>query len=131
MVRRVMHMIREEWDQDLDEHAVAGPEHDSQQRATPPEAAAAAGKPSERQGLLSKALRPLPMSRALSLHNLLDQAALAELHAQLATANAPANPQMTNLLTASRVRKIYTKAKPCTWNPKAKALCVLRECADC
>lgn len=106
MVRRVMHMIREEWDQDLDEHAhVGGHEHDPQQRATPPEAAASAGKPPlGRQGLLSKALRPPPMSRALSLHNLLDQAALTELHAQLATANAPAFPQMPSLPTASRVR---------------------------
>ena len=107
MVRRVMHMIREEWELEMQENGyIPGPESDQHQhqRATPPEAAAS-GKPPTGQGLLSRALRPgVPANRALSLHNLLEQTALTELHAQLTQPGGSAFHQMPSFPTASRVR---------------------------
>lgn len=64
ITRRVLHMIREEAQQELDKSADIQPDHISEHT----------GK-SKRQGLLSKALQHPGVSavRAVSLHNLLDQ----------------------------------------------------------
>ena len=104
MVRRVMHMIREEWEQEVQDNAhLMPPDPDQHQRSTQPGVAATA-KPATGQGLLSRALRPgVPANRALSLHNLLDQTALTELHAQLETSGVSAFHQMPSHSSASRV----------------------------
>ena len=105
-MRRVMHMIREEAQQEsaeaaeqaghdhrLDhddehdfEHDHAPAQHSAQQQAGGRKAASGTG-----QGLLSRALRPPVLAnRALSLHNLLDQSAVPELRPHLGTAAAAA-----------------------------------------
>ena len=105
MVRRVMHMIREEWEQEVQENAHLMPPDPDQHQRSPPPGVAASAKPATGQGLLSRALRPgVPANRALSLHNLLDQTALTELHAQLETSGVSAFHQMPSQSSASRVR---------------------------
>ena len=114
-MRRVLHMIREEAQQesaeaadqagqdhrlDLDdehelEHGQALAQHSTPQQAGGTKAASGAG-----QGLLSRALRPTVLAnRALSLHNLLDQSAVPELRPQLgptvASAVAAAHHQVS------------------------------------
>ena len=106
-MRRVMHMIREEAQQEsaeaaeqaghdhrLDhddehdlEHDHAPAQHSTQQQA----GGRKAGGTGTGQGLLSRALRPPVLAnRALSLHNLLDQSAVPELRPHLGTAAAAA-----------------------------------------
>ena len=98
-MRRVMHMIREEAQQECAETAEqagqdrrfdhdADYDHDHEQQppqpSTPQQAAGGGKKAAPGQGLLSRALRPtLLASRALSLHNLLDQSAVPELRPPL------------------------------------------------
>ena len=105
-MRRVMHMIREEAQQEGaeaaeqaghdhrldhgDEHDLeldhAPAQHGTQQHPGGRKAASGAG-----QGLLSRALRPPVLAnRALSLHNLLDQSAVPELRPHLGTTAAAA-----------------------------------------
>ena len=109
-MRRVMHMIREEAQQEHAETAEqAGQDrrfdydsdydhdHDHEQPPqphTPQQAAGGGKKAASGQGLLSRALRPtLLASRALSLHNLLDQSAASELRPPLGATIAEDSPQ--------------------------------------